>query len=131
MGSFAFTGPMNAAATQIQRSPQSLEPGQGKTSKTEGSDFSRREIATLQELSLGKSNKEISTALEISVETVKYHLKNIQLKLGVSNRVSVVVKAIRLRVIAVPEACADEASRARLLARPEKVVKRSATTSAE
>jgi DNA-binding CsgD family transcriptional regulator len=80
----------------------------GKQSNPADGELSPREIATLRELSLGKSNKEISAALAISVETVKYHLKNIQLKLGVSNRVSTVVKAIRTSVIQMPEVCADE-----------------------
>ena len=98
-----------AAKTQSPLNPLQKDPGfDEKQSTLADGELSPREIATLRELSLGKSNKEISAALAISVETVKYHLKNIQLKLGVSNRVSVVVKAIRTRVIQMPEVCADE-----------------------
>ncbi|WP_319548976.1 response regulator transcription factor [Desulfogranum marinum] len=51
-----------------------------------------REIEVLKYISLGTPNKEISTELFISLETVKSHVKNIYKKLGVRNR----VEAVRL-----------------------------------
>ena len=49
-----------------------------------------REIEVLQILTSGMSNKEISTNLFISVETVKSHVKNIYKKLDVKNRVEAI-----------------------------------------
>lgn len=49
-----------------------------------------REIEVLQCLTKGTPNKEISSKLFISVETVKSHVKNIYKKLGVRNRVEAV-----------------------------------------
>lgn len=64
--------------------------------------LTRRELDTLRCVAQGKLNKEISGELGISVETVKYHLKNIQAKLQLPNRVSAVLKAIRSGWIAMP-----------------------------
>ncbi len=49
--------------------------------------LSSREITILQQVASGRSNKEISSRLSISTNTVKAHLYNIYKKLGVSNRV--------------------------------------------
>ena len=48
--------------------------------------LTRREKALLDALSLGKTNKELARQLEISENTVKFHLTNLYEKLGVSNR---------------------------------------------
>lgn len=45
-----------------------------------------RELEILQLLSKGKSYKSISNLLQISLGTVKFHLKNIYIKMQVSNR---------------------------------------------
>lgn len=45
-----------------------------------------REIEILSLLQNGLSNKDISDKLYISVETVKYHIKNIYIKLQISSR---------------------------------------------
>jgi two-component system NarL family response regulator len=44
-----------------------------------------REQTILLELAVGKSNKEVACALEISVRTVETHRKNIKRKLGISS----------------------------------------------
>ena len=49
-----------------------------------------REREILQAISEGKGNKEISSALNISTETVKSHVKSIYRKLNVRNRVEAV-----------------------------------------
>lgn len=64
--------------------------------------LTRRELDTLRCVADGKSNKEISSELGISFETVKFHLKNIQAKLHAPNRVSAVLKAIRNGWIPMP-----------------------------
>ncbi len=54
--------------------------------------LSEREIEVFEELSKGKTNKEIADALFVSVNTVKTHLLNIYEKLDVKNRTQAVNK---------------------------------------
>ena len=54
-----------------------------------------REREVLERLIAGDSNKEIGSALFVSENTVKYHLKNILQKLHVNNRAQVVAWAMR------------------------------------
>lgn len=49
--------------------------------------LSSRELEILSSISKGFSNKEISRQKVISVNTVKYHLKNAYQKLHIKNRV--------------------------------------------
>ncbi len=67
--------------------------------RRERDSLSQREIETLQLLAKGKSNKEIANALGISEATVKTHLQNLFLKLGVHDRVSAVIYAIRHGIV--------------------------------
>ena len=60
---------------------------------------SNRETEVLEELSTGKSNKEIARALDMTENTVKFHLKNIFSKLNVSRRVQAIEKARQLDLI--------------------------------
>ena len=50
-------------------------------------EFTPREKDTLELLSRYMSNSEIARECFVSLETVKYHLKNIYAKLGAENRV--------------------------------------------
>ena len=52
----------------------------------EGSDLTQRETQVLSLVAQGRTDKEISERLSISVYTVKSHLRNILSKLQVSNR---------------------------------------------
>ncbi len=56
--------------------------------------LTEREQEVLEELSQGKTNREISTALFISENTVSYHMKNILSKLHLRNRTQVVAWAM-------------------------------------
>lgn len=58
--------------------------------------LSERELEILQLVATGKSNHAISEQLLISENTVKYHLKNILHKLGVSNRTEAVAMAMQM-----------------------------------
>lgn len=69
---------------------ESEEP---KTISLNNNQLSEREIEVLNELSEGKTNKEISETLFVSVNTVKTHLKNIYEKLDVKNRTQAVKKS--------------------------------------
>jgi DNA-binding NarL/FixJ family response regulator len=57
--------------------------------------LTERELQLLQLVSLGLSNRAIAQRLSISLNTVKYHLKNILQKLDVQNRTEAVAIAIR------------------------------------
>jgi len=61
--------------------------------------LSEREVEILKLVSAGMSNRAIADQLSISENTVKYHLKNILHKLGVSNRTEAVSWAIQKRVL--------------------------------
>jgi two-component system, LytTR family, response regulator len=73
--------------------------------ETPEEELSLNEILTEQEtkvLSLladGLSNKEIAPRLNISGETVKFHIKNVYKKLGVFNRVQALQRARELRIL--------------------------------
>lgn len=54
--------------------------------------FSEREKEVIDLLLQGKSNKQIALSLDISRNTVEYHLKNIYKKLGVSSRIEAVLQ---------------------------------------
>lgn len=58
-----------------------------------------REIQILRNLALGKSDREISVDLTISVKTVNHHVGNIMLKLDARNRTHAVAKALVARQI--------------------------------
>ncbi|MEM8694795.1 MAG: LuxR C-terminal-related transcriptional regulator [Pseudomonadota bacterium] len=61
--------------------------------------LSDRERDVLQAMVTGKSNKEVARDLGLTENTVKFHLRNIYGKLGVSKRVSAVARARELSLI--------------------------------
>lgn len=61
--------------------------------------LTRRELEILQAIYEGKTNKEISKALQISQMTVKNHAKNLYEKLGVRNRCEAIAKGIEHRLV--------------------------------
>jgi DNA-binding NarL/FixJ family response regulator len=63
------------------------------------SELSERERETLELLVKGLSNKEIASALEISVVTVKLHVSNLLAKLGVADRSQAITAAIQRGII--------------------------------
>lgn len=65
--------------------------------------FTRRELQILELLAQGKSNKQIAAELGIGEQTVKNHLYSIYLKLGVTNRTQAAIKAIKERLIELPQ----------------------------
>ncbi len=58
-----------------------------------------RELAVLRLLSIGMPFKQAAQYLGIGEETVRTHLKKVQLKLGVRNRTHAVAEALRRRLI--------------------------------
>jgi LuxR family maltose regulon positive regulatory protein len=57
--------------------------------------FSAREVAVVRELCNGRSNKAIGQLLDLSENTVKFHLKRIFKKLEVDSRTAAIGKAIQ------------------------------------
>jgi DNA-binding CsgD family transcriptional regulator len=53
-----------------------------------------READTLQQLLKGETNKEIATALKVSEQTVKEHIKHLLAKTGIKTRTGIVMKAV-------------------------------------
>ena len=62
-------------------------------------DLSEREMQVLQLIVKGRSNKEISSALFISEDTVKFHLKALFTKLAVQDRTEAAINAIRHGIV--------------------------------
>lgn len=65
-------------------------PYQLKEKPSESLLLSPRELEILQELALGFSNKDIARMLDMTENTVKFHMKNIFKKLDVDNRIRAV-----------------------------------------
>ena len=63
--------------------------------------LSERELAILRLLVLGKTNKEIATAMEIGEKTVKTHMSSIMPKLNVQSRTQAALVAVRMGLVSV------------------------------
>jgi DNA-binding NarL/FixJ family response regulator len=59
--------------------------------------LSRREIEVLESLTRGSSNKEIAEELSITVDTIRWHLKQIYHKFHVHGRTEAAVKYLKLQ----------------------------------
>lgn len=62
-------------------------------------ELTKREMAVLELLFKGRSNKEIAEVLDISEDTVKFRLKGMFSKLGVPDRTAAVVAALRHGIV--------------------------------
>jgi DNA-binding NarL/FixJ family response regulator len=67
--------------------------------KAERDPLTQREREVLQLIAEGKTNKEISTTLAMSVKTVESHRRNLMLKLDIHETASLVRHAIRIGLI--------------------------------
>lgn len=80
-----------------QRRPHAPNGAPQRNSKAiEALGLTRRELEMLDILASGKSNKEIARDLGLSPNTIKTHLANLYVKLGVKNRTQAVSKAVEL-----------------------------------
>jgi DNA-binding NarL/FixJ family response regulator len=61
-----------------------------------------RELEVLQHIVAGKSNKEIASELDLSVNTVSVHRANIMDRLGIHKTAELVVYAIRNGLVNLP-----------------------------
>lgn len=65
--------------------------------------LSEAELATLQKLAAyGGSNGEIAAQLDITADTVKTHLHNVNIKLGATSRTQAVLAAIEAGLVPCP-----------------------------
>jgi LuxR family maltose regulon positive regulatory protein len=82
-----------------------LEAFSGKAALAEGTadspvePLTERELEILRLIAAGRSNPEIAESLYLSLNTVKWHAKNLYGKLGVSNRVEAAARAQELGVL--------------------------------
>ncbi len=68
----------------------------------ETSELSERELGILKLVATGASNKEIAQKLFISSNTVKVHLRNIFVKIGVNSRTEAAMYAVRTGLVVHP-----------------------------
>ena len=69
------------------------------TDRQKRAELSGREMEVLQLLIKGRSNREISSTLFISEDTVKSHLKTLFAKLGVQDRTAAAISAVRHGIV--------------------------------
>jgi NarL family two-component system response regulator LiaR len=65
----------------------------------ESDDLTDREREVLKWMVEGLNNAEIAERLVVSLSTVKYHISNIFMKLGVDNRVAAVTMAMQKKIV--------------------------------
>jgi two-component system, NarL family, response regulator len=77
----------------------SAEIGTKLAARMDRPNLSDREQAVLALMAKGNSNKAIATALSITENTVKFHVTNVMIKLGASDRTHAVVNALQQGII--------------------------------
>ena len=77
----------------------SARPVQAGLPPARGSRLSVRELQVLQLLADGMSDREMGAELNVSVETVRSHLKRLRRKLGAINRTTAVARGLRRGLI--------------------------------
>ena len=95
---------MVAAVKQVAAGEQVLDPRLGVITRPAGEpspQLTTRELEILQLIVHGKSNKEIATVLDLSVNTVAVHRANIMQALGIHNTAELVVYAIRQGLVSI------------------------------
>jgi LuxR family transcriptional regulator, maltose regulon positive regulatory protein len=99
----AATTPLNVDSVFVDRllaalDVHAVQPASGSEAQTRVAAglLSSREIEILNHVARGLSNKEIGRELQVTAETVKWHMKNIFEKLKVGTRVEAVQKGLGL-----------------------------------
>ncbi len=89
-----------AADGQVQLSPQAAARLMREVRAPDSPEkLTERETDVLRLLALGKANKEIAAELFISETTVKTHVSNILMKLGVPSRTQAALYAVRIGLV--------------------------------
>jgi LuxR family transcriptional regulator, maltose regulon positive regulatory protein len=84
---------------KTQRSLQLTAPRGGPSGSPSEPDLSERELAVLRLLASDLSQREIGAELYISLNTVKFHIRNIFRKLSVSSRADAVARGRELTLL--------------------------------
>lgn len=93
------------AIKRVVAGEQVLDPGVAKAGNLKGErdyGLTTRELEILQLIVDGKSNKEIATQLDLSVNTVAVHRANMMDALGIHKTAELVVYAIRNGLVNIP-----------------------------
>jgi DNA-binding NarL/FixJ family response regulator len=91
---FEGGAPMNSSiATQV------LQMFAGMSPTTQNYGLSEKEKAVLKSLVDGNSYKMVATSLNISIDTVRTHIRNIYEKLQVNSKSAAVAKALKDRIL--------------------------------
>lgn len=91
-----WIAPPNAFTMQLESEVVSLPaPPVALRRSIRANPLSDRELQILKLVAMGYSNRRIGNELDMSVETIKTHLRSIFSKLFVENRVMAVVQALR------------------------------------
>jgi len=89
-----------AAAGQVQLSPRAAERLMREIRAPESPEkLTERETEVLRLLASGMANKEIALEMHISETTVKTHVSNILMKLGVPSRTQAALYAVRIGLV--------------------------------
>lgn len=84
-----------------------LEPSIAKqlhgSSRGRNPGLSPRELAVMQEVANGHSDREISEHLHLSIDTVKYHLKQVYLKLNAHSRTRAAISLVLMGLVEPPK----------------------------
>lgn len=84
---------------RLMRRPPAAAAQDGNPQAQAALGISPRELAVLQELAAGHSNKEIADRLHVSPHTVKTHVSNLFDKLGARRRTEAIRKARELGIV--------------------------------
>jgi LuxR family maltose regulon positive regulatory protein len=92
-------GRLRELLAKTERSVQLTAPRRRESGPASDPDLSERELAVLRVLASDLSQREIGAELYISVNTVKFHIRNIFRKLGVSSRAEAVARGRELALL--------------------------------
>lgn len=93
-----------AAVRAVARGKTYIDPSiAAHTGRETTHGLTEREVEVLRHVALGRSNREIATALSVGEETVKTHVAHLFGKLQVENRAQAAVQALKRGIVAMDD----------------------------
>ena len=94
-----------AAVRTVARGKPYIDPGVSRLIIQAGDSdqLTRRELDVLRQMALGKSNRDVAGALDLSEETVKTHVAHLLAKLQVENRAQAIVQSLKRGLVTLDE----------------------------
>jgi NarL family two-component system response regulator LiaR len=95
-----------AAVRSVAKGRTFIDPGvslQLSQAAIGADELTGRELEILRRMALGRSNKEIASALFVSEDTVKTHVSHVLGKLQVENRAQAIVQALKRGLVSLEE----------------------------